>query len=92
MAEAHRPLALVTGASTGIGYQLALECARNGFDLVVAADEARIWDAAADFRAAGAATVEPVQADRSRRCWPMPAGASSTRISTPSAASSTPTS
>ncbi len=63
MAEAHRPLALVTGASTGIGYQLALECARNGFDLVVAADEARIRDTAADFRAAGAATVEPVQAD-----------------------------
>jgi uncharacterized protein len=33
-----RPLALVTGASSGIGYELAAECARNGFDLVIAAD------------------------------------------------------
>ena len=36
-----RPLAVVTGASTGIGYELAKCCAENGFDLVVAADEAR---------------------------------------------------
>jgi len=38
MATTARPLALVTGASSGIGYELALECARNGYDLVVAAD------------------------------------------------------
>lgn len=37
-AEAIRPLALVTGASSGIGLELARECARNGFDLVIAAD------------------------------------------------------
>lgn len=62
---ATRPLAIVTGASTGIGYELALQCARNGFDLVVAADEAAISLAAADFRKAGAETVESVQADLS---------------------------
>ncbi|HXC59181.1 MAG TPA: SDR family NAD(P)-dependent oxidoreductase [Steroidobacteraceae bacterium] len=33
-----RPLALVTGASSGIGLELACECARHGFDLIVAAD------------------------------------------------------
>ncbi|MDB6157088.1 MAG: oxidoreductase [Gammaproteobacteria bacterium] len=33
-----RPLAVVTGASSGIGLELARECAQNGFDLVVAAD------------------------------------------------------
>ena len=38
MAET-RHLAVVTGASSGIGYELALLCARNGFDIVVAADD-----------------------------------------------------
>jgi short-subunit dehydrogenase len=33
-----KPLAVVTGASSGIGYELAKLCAENGFDLVVAAD------------------------------------------------------
>ena len=57
-----RPLAIVTGASTGIGYELAKQCAENGFDLLVAADESRIQQAAQDFQALGAAT-EAVQAD-----------------------------
>ena len=34
-----RPLAVVTGASTGIGFELAKLCAQNGFDLILAADE-----------------------------------------------------
>lgn len=33
-----RPLAVVTGASSGIGFELAKRAAENGFDLVVAAD------------------------------------------------------
>jgi short-subunit dehydrogenase len=33
-----KPLAVVTGASSGIGYELAKLCAENGYDLVVAAD------------------------------------------------------
>jgi short-subunit dehydrogenase len=62
MAQETRPLALVTGASTGIGYELAKTCAENGFDLVVAADEPKIEEAARDFRKLGAA-VEAVEAD-----------------------------
>ena len=34
-----RPLAVVTGASTGIGFELAKLCAAHGFDLILAADE-----------------------------------------------------
>ena len=54
MAQDTRPLALVTGASTGIGYELAKCCAQNGFDLVVVADEPKIMQAAGEFRALGA--------------------------------------
>ncbi|WP_134499257.1 SDR family NAD(P)-dependent oxidoreductase [Microvirga pakistanensis] len=61
MAE-NRPLAIVTGASTGIGYELAKCCAENGFDLVVAADEPRINEAAGDFRKLGV-HVEAVEVD-----------------------------
>lgn len=57
-----KPLAVVTGASTGIGYELAEECARNGFDLIVAADEPRIEEAAERLRQIGAA-VDAVEAD-----------------------------
>jgi short-subunit dehydrogenase len=57
-----RPLAIVTGASTGIGYELARICAQNGFDLVVAANEPLIHESAESFRAFGA-EVTPVEAD-----------------------------
>jgi uncharacterized protein len=62
MTSNSRPLAIVTGTSSGIGYELARQCAGNGFDLVVAADEAAIDDAADDFRALGV-EVEAVEAD-----------------------------
>jgi len=64
MSSGQRPLAIVTGASTGIGYELAKCCAREGFDLLVAADEPAIQSAAEDFRKLGAA-VDTVQADLS---------------------------
>ena len=56
-----RPLAIVTGASAGIGYELARLCATNGFDLIVAADES-LGEAAPIFAALGA-NVETVEAD-----------------------------
>jgi short-subunit dehydrogenase len=46
MATKSRPLAVVTGASTGIGFELAQCCAKGGFDLLIAADEPQIEDAA----------------------------------------------
>jgi short-subunit dehydrogenase len=56
--------AIVTGASTGIGLELARLCAREGFDLLIAADEPEIHDAAQRLREEqGAGAVEAVQAD-----------------------------
>ena len=40
--SASRQFAIVTGASTGIGLELAKCCAREGFDLLIAADEPEI--------------------------------------------------
>ncbi|TYP86538.1 SDR family NAD(P)-dependent oxidoreductase [Blastococcus xanthinilyticus] len=64
--SAPRPLALVTGASSGIGFELAKQFAEHGFDLVVAAEDAELETATAQLRAAGAA-VSPVRADLTRR-------------------------
>jgi len=41
-----RPLAIVTGASSGIGLELARCCIDNGYDVLAAADEPAIFDAA----------------------------------------------
>jgi short-subunit dehydrogenase len=62
MIDKPRSLAVVTGASTGIGFELAKCCARNGFDLLVAADEAAIHTAASAFRDMGV-SVDAVEAD-----------------------------
>jgi len=42
-----KPFAIVTGASSGIGLELATICAQEGFDLLIAADRPEI-EAAAD--------------------------------------------
>jgi short-subunit dehydrogenase len=59
---AQRSLAVVTGASSGIGYQLAKQCIENDFDLVIAADKPELEEAAETLRALGA-KVTTVQAD-----------------------------
>jgi len=64
MLDSSRKLAVVTGASTGIGYELAKICAKNGFDLIIAADEPEIQNAAESLRTQGI-DVEAINADLS---------------------------
>ncbi|WP_296600009.1 SDR family oxidoreductase [Phenylobacterium sp.] len=59
-----RPLSVVTGASSGIGYELAKLCAQDGFDLIIAADRPELVEAAQALEALGA-RVEQVQVDLS---------------------------
>ncbi|ONM48919.1 SDR family NAD(P)-dependent oxidoreductase [Nocardia donostiensis] len=56
------PLALITGASSGIGFELADQFRRHGYDLVIAAEDHAIDTAADSLRAAGA-RVHPVRVD-----------------------------
>jgi uncharacterized protein len=64
MASQIRKFAIVTGASTGIGFELAKICLNNEYDVLIAADETEIEQAAAVLRQGGGA-VEAVQADLS---------------------------
>ena len=59
-----RPLAVVTGASSGIGYELAKICAENGYDLAIAADQPTIVEARQALEALGL-NVAAVQTDLS---------------------------
>ncbi|HEY1582214.1 MAG TPA: SDR family NAD(P)-dependent oxidoreductase [Chthoniobacterales bacterium] len=64
MTTTNRQLAIVTGASAGIGYELAKQCVENNFDLLIAADQPAIKQAAEDLRARGA-QVDAVEVDLS---------------------------
>jgi uncharacterized protein len=61
-----RRLALVTGASSGIGLELAKQFAEHGFDLIVAAEDVELDDATEELRGLGVA-VAPVSADLTKR-------------------------
>lgn len=62
--DGHRRFAIVTGASTGIGLELAKCCAEDGYDLLIAADESEIEAAAEELRRSGG-KVETVETDLS---------------------------
>ena len=59
-------LALVTGASSGIGYWLARELGSRGYDLVVCSAGERLNSATSDFASLGV-QVKDVSADLSTR-------------------------
>jgi short-subunit dehydrogenase len=59
-----RPLAVVTGGSNGIGYELAKQFAAHDYDLLIAAEDAgHLAEAAQALRAAGAAEVRTCSVD-----------------------------
>jgi short-subunit dehydrogenase len=55
--------AVVTGASSGIGFELARQFAEHGYDLLIAADDEGIEQAAAALRRDGRTQVTAVRAD-----------------------------
>src|SRR3954469_25933610 len=55
-------LAVVTGASSGIGYELAAQFAQAGFDLLIVAEDDGISQAAEDLKQLGT-DVQSVQQD-----------------------------
>ena len=62
MAPTTTKLAIVSGASTGIGYYLAQKCAEEGYDILIAADEPQIENAAHELMQHGT-DVRAIQAD-----------------------------
>lgn len=60
-----RPLAVVTGASSGIGFELARQCANNGFDLIIAADRP-LTQARRELSDTGS-SVEAIETDLAQR-------------------------
>ena len=58
-----REFAVITGASSGIGYELAKQFVQNGYDVLMAAEDEGIEQAAADLRRDGQNQVITVRAD-----------------------------
>ena len=58
----NRQFAVVTGASSGIGYELARQFGEHGFDSSIVSEQEHIKDAARAIEETGAA-VESLQAD-----------------------------
>jgi hypothetical protein len=76
-----RPFAIVTGASTGIGLELAKRCANDGYDLLIAADGPEIEPAVRELKPfkptlqppkASMSFMPPQRDVRSTRFWRTP--------------------
>jgi uncharacterized protein len=63
MTTTSNEFAVVTGASSGIGFELARQFAEHGYDLLVTAEDAGIEQAAADLRRDGRNQIIAVRAD-----------------------------
>jgi short-subunit dehydrogenase len=53
MSNSQRPLAFVTGASSGIGYELAKQLAQHGHDVAISGSSDRVHDSADSLRTLG---------------------------------------
>lgn len=61
-----KPLAVITGASSGIGLEIAKVFANNGYDLIINSNSEKISDSADELRSLGC-TVNEVKADLATR-------------------------
>src|SRR5690606_35312358 len=62
-AVSNRQFAVITGASSGIGLELARQCVEHDFDLLICAQEPEGLAAAQQHLSAGGAFVKPVSCD-----------------------------
>lgn len=60
--DAGSSFAVVTGGSSGIGFELARQFAEHGFDVLICAEDEGVTAAAEKLRSPGV-SVTPVQAD-----------------------------
>lgn len=64
--QTNRKFAVITGASSGIGFELAKQCIENDFDILICAEDAGINDAATRLAANGG-VAQAIQADLATR-------------------------
>lgn len=66
--QSNRKFAVITGASSGIGYELARQCIENNFDVLVCAEDSAITEAATRLQAHAKGTIaQAVTADLATR-------------------------
>src|SRR4051794_25692821 len=58
-----RPLALVTGGSSGIGFELASQFAERGYDVAISGQSGRVYDSAEQLRQEHGVEAFPFRAD-----------------------------